>query len=536
LRNITDARWERNGMTVAGGHRRGNATNQLNEPRSLFVDENQTMFIADSRNHRIVRWKLNDTNGEVVLGGLGQGNRLDQLSWPSDMLIDKETNSLIICDRGNRRVLRWSLSGNATTVKILLRKIFCFGIALDDQRYLYISDSAKHEVSRYKIGKQKVNVVAGGNGEGSATNQLNWPTYIFVDREQSVYVSDFRNHRVMKWKKDAKQGIVAAGGQGKGIAMTQLSNPRELFVDRLGTIFVAADGSHRVMRWPEEATQGTVIVGTSRRGRKTNQLACPWAFSFDQHGNIYVLDHNNYRVQRFSLSDGSSSFTTKENWIYPGNDMGKATIQTTYAKCRAECFKDERCKVFSWNQETRSCSLKSTIGNGGEYDPNAQSGYREEDDSELVMKENWVYPGNDLGEATNQSTYAACRIQCFKEEQCKAFSWNNKTYICSLKSSIGNGGRPDPNFQSGFREEDDSEFVMKENWMYPGNDLGKATTQTTYEKCRAECSEDEQCKAFSWNRKTRSCSLKSTIGSGGEYDPNAQSGYREGKKKRREKW
>ncbi|CAF4390075.1 unnamed protein product, partial [Rotaria magnacalcarata] len=221
------------------------------------------MFIADSRNHRIVRWKLNDTNGEVVLGGLGQGNRLDQLSWPSDMLIDKETNSLIICDRGNRRVLRWSLSGNATTVKILLRKIFCFGIALDDQRYLYISDSAKHEVLRYKIGKQKVNVVAGGNGEGSATNQLNWPTYLFVDREQSVYVSDFRNHRVMKWKKDAKQGIIAAGGQGKGIAMTQLSNPRELFVDRLGTIFVAADGSHRVMRWPEEATQGTVIVGTS---------------------------------------------------------------------------------------------------------------------------------------------------------------------------------------------------------------------------------------------------------------------------------
>ncbi|CAF1955851.1 unnamed protein product, partial [Rotaria magnacalcarata] len=290
-------------MTVAGGHRRGNATNQLNEPRSLFVDENQTMFIADSRNHRIVRWKLNDTNGEVVLGGLGQGNRLDQLSWPSDMLIDKETNSLIICDQGNRRVLQWSLSGNATTVKILLRKIFCFGIALDDQRYLYISDSAKHAVLRYKIGKPKVNVVAGGNGEGSATNQLNWPTYLFVDREQSVYVSDFRNHRVMKWKKDAKEGIVAAGGQGKGIAMTQLSNPRELFVDRLGTIFVAADGSHRVMRWPEEATQGTVIVGTSHRGRKANQLACPWAFSFDQHGNIYVLDHNNYRVQRFSLSD-----------------------------------------------------------------------------------------------------------------------------------------------------------------------------------------------------------------------------------------
>ena len=69
-------------------------------------------------------------------------------------------------------------------------------------------------------------------------NQLNHPTYLFVDEEQVVYVSDNNNHRVMKWNKGAKEGIVVAGGQGYGSALTQLSYPRGLFVDTAGTIDV----------------------------------------------------------------------------------------------------------------------------------------------------------------------------------------------------------------------------------------------------------------------------------------------------------
>ena len=74
----------------------------------------------------------------------------------------------------------------------------------------------------YRIGDKNGIVVAGGNGQGNQLNQLNRPTYLFVDEEQAVYVSDRYNHRVMKWNKDANQGIVAAGRQGYGSALTQL--------------------------------------------------------------------------------------------------------------------------------------------------------------------------------------------------------------------------------------------------------------------------------------------------------------------------
>ncbi|CAF4383690.1 unnamed protein product, partial [Rotaria sordida] len=150
----------------------------------------------------------------VVAGGDGQGNRLDQLYQPTDVLIDKETDSLIICDRLNRRVVRWSRRSGTTQGEILIDNIWCYGLAMDDQRYLYISDTDKREVKRYQIGEKNGAIVAGGNGEGDDLNQLNWPTYIFVDQQKTVYVSDRYNHRVMKWNKGAKEGIVAAGGQG----------------------------------------------------------------------------------------------------------------------------------------------------------------------------------------------------------------------------------------------------------------------------------------------------------------------------------
>ena len=298
----TNPRWSQNGVTVTGGNGNGNAINQLRYPYGLDIDDdNQSIVIADGENDRIVEWKIGANNGKVIVGGQGQGNRLDQLNYPTDVLIDKETNSHLIADRGNRRVLRWSRHQDTTQGEIIVNKIYCTGLAMDHQRYLYVSDYGKNEVRRYTIGEKNGIVVAGGNGEGNQLNQLNCPTYLFVDEEQAVYVSDTNNHRVMKWNKGANQGIVVAGGQGEGSTLTQLYYPEGIFVDTSSTIYVADSWNHRVIRWPKGAQQGTVIVGGNGEGNAPNQLKYPVALSFDRHCNLYVVDHLNHRVQRFDL-------------------------------------------------------------------------------------------------------------------------------------------------------------------------------------------------------------------------------------------
>ncbi|CAF3886575.1 unnamed protein product, partial [Rotaria sp. Silwood1] len=295
-----DARWEHNGVTVGGGRELGNATNQLHEPHGLVIDDDQTVVIADWGNHRVIEWKMGDSHGSVVAGGHGEGNQLNQLNTPTDVLIDRETDSLIISDRGNQRIVQWSRSG-PTKVEILLDNINCWGLAMDDQRYLYISETEHDEVRRYKIGDKNGTIVAGGHGKGNGLNQLNEPTYLFVDQQQTVYVSDNANHRVMKWNKNAQEGVVVAGSLGCRTALTKLSYPKGLFIDTFGTLYMADPGNHRVMRWLVGAKQGTVIVGEKGEEEEANQLNFPMALSFDRHGNLYVVDRKNHRVQRFSI-------------------------------------------------------------------------------------------------------------------------------------------------------------------------------------------------------------------------------------------
>ncbi|CAF3796314.1 unnamed protein product [Rotaria sp. Silwood1] len=220
-----------NGVTVAGGNAYGSEMNQLSNAYGLCLDDDQTIYIAEYSNNRIVEWKYGATTGRVVAGGNGCGNRPNQLYCPTDVIIDKERDSLIICDYVNRRVVRWPRQ-NGTKGEIIISGVLCWGLTMDNDRFLYIVDYDKHEVKRYRMEENQGTVVAGGNGQGNRLDQLNKPTYIFVDGDHSVYVSDFSNNRVMKWMKGAKQGIVVAGGQGEGNSLTQLSNPLGIVVDQ----------------------------------------------------------------------------------------------------------------------------------------------------------------------------------------------------------------------------------------------------------------------------------------------------------------
>ncbi|CAF4061881.1 unnamed protein product [Rotaria magnacalcarata] len=298
--NYRNARWKQYGLTVAGENGQGNRISQLSKPWGLYVDDDQTVYFADQSNHRIVEWKLGATSGQVVAGGNGQGSGAHQLSCPHDVIIDKERDSLIISDYSNRRVVRWPRR-NGTSGETIISNIFCWGLAMDNNGSLYVVDTVKTEVTRYRKGESQGTVVAGGNGRGNCLDQLADPRYIFVDRDHSVYVSECGNARVVKWVEGAKQGIVVAGGHGSGSSLKQLSCPLGVVVDQIGTVYVADWGNARIVRWPKRAKRGSVIIGGNGEGGQSNQLNRPIGLSFDQHGNLYVVDSENHRVQKFDI-------------------------------------------------------------------------------------------------------------------------------------------------------------------------------------------------------------------------------------------
>ena len=283
---------------MAGGNGNGSRFNQLDRPDGLYVDDDLTIYVADSANHRIMEWKSNATSGQVIAGGNGQGKRDDQLNGPSDVIVDKETDTLIICDQWNRRVVRWPRR-NSTRGETIISDIDCYGLTMDDDRSLYVVDRNYNRVKRWRVGEAYGTVVAGGYSRDHYNHYpLKLPTSVFVDQHHSVYVSEALNFHVTKWSNEVSNRV--AGIHGVGDGLTQLIHPHGVVVDQLGTVYVADWGNDRIMRWPKRAREGSIVVGQRGTGQQPNQLRRPTGLSFDRYGNLYVVDSGNFRVQRFN--------------------------------------------------------------------------------------------------------------------------------------------------------------------------------------------------------------------------------------------
>jgi DNA-binding beta-propeller fold protein YncE len=266
----------------------------------MYIDDGQTVYIAERGNHRIMAWKHGAKSGQVVAGSCREGNGINQLYCPTDVIINNANDSLIISDSGNRRVVEWPRR-NGTSGQVIISNIGCYSLAMDNNGCLYVSDTEKNEIRLFRIGDAHGTIVAGGNGRGNRLNQLNYPTHLFVDHEYSLFVSDLFNHRVMKWMKGAKEGIAVACDRDLRSGLTQLLGPRGVVVDPLGNVYVTDDNNHRVMLWYNRVTQSCIIAGGNGKGKQANQLDGSTGLSFDRQGNLYVVDYGNDRVQRFDI-------------------------------------------------------------------------------------------------------------------------------------------------------------------------------------------------------------------------------------------
>ena len=140
-----------------------NRLDQLDRPRDIFIDEDESVYVWNNGNHRVMKWVMGAKEGIVVAGGHCDGNRLRQLSYPHRILVD-QSDGIYVADVGNHRVMRW--------------------------------------LNRAEEGM----IVVGGNGQGEQSNQLK-PIYFSFDRENNLYVIDKDNHRVQRFDMDKNQNF-----------------------------------------------------------------------------------------------------------------------------------------------------------------------------------------------------------------------------------------------------------------------------------------------------------------------------------------
>ncbi|CAF4627807.1 unnamed protein product, partial [Rotaria socialis] len=85
------------------------ALTQLHHPNGIFVDTLGTLYVADTSNHRVMRWTQGDKKqGTVIVGGQGEGKGANQFNYPIGLSFDRQGN-LYVVDWGNARVQRFSI-------------------------------------------------------------------------------------------------------------------------------------------------------------------------------------------------------------------------------------------------------------------------------------------------------------------------------------------------------------------------------------------------------------------------------------------
>jgi len=277
--------------TVAGGNGMGNGSNQLNNPTDVFVTTDGTIYVLDSSDSRIQKLTVGTTEATTVT----------ILSFSSSKIFVDAAGSIYATNQNNQSIQKWTNAttgwitvaggnGNGSAANQLSSSLRNFYI--DGNGNIYVVDEINSRIQKWAPGATSGITVAGGNGNGSAANQLSYPHAVFVDTTGNIYVNDTNNNRVQKWSPNASTGVTV---------LVATNNPNGLFVDSNGSIFLLQNGS-KVVKWLSGASSGITIAGSDFIGSAANQLDLPRNFMFDSKGNLYIADIANNRVQKYQYS------------------------------------------------------------------------------------------------------------------------------------------------------------------------------------------------------------------------------------------
>jgi DNA-binding beta-propeller fold protein YncE len=318
-------------ITIAGGNGQGSAANQFSNAAAIYIDRNKNLYVADAGNNRIQKFppgSTSDSNGITIAGGNGNVIYIaaNTLLEPSGVFVDSN-GYVYVTDAGANRIQKFppgsTSSTNAVTVAGGSGYVPGSGanelaepgsLFVDDSGNVYVADCANERIQKFLSGSTSATngiTVAGGNGYGSAANQLGIPHGIFVDKSGNLYVADAGvgsiGSRIQKFppgSTGATNGVTVAGGNGEGSAENQFYLALGIFVDSSGNIYVADGGgaNNRIQKFPPGSTSATAaitVAGGNGYGSATNQFWNPVAVYVDDKGNIYVLDQANNRVQEW---------------------------------------------------------------------------------------------------------------------------------------------------------------------------------------------------------------------------------------------
>ncbi len=285
----------------------GSEPGQLQAPRGMALAQDGSLYVADSRNHRIQQFAADGTFirqwGTFADSAAGDapGGTFNE---PWDVAVGLD-GSVYVTDTWNHRIQQFTAEGQ------FVRTWGYFGqaergdafwgpraLAVDPQGRIYVTDTGN---KRVVIFEPDGTYVTEFGTAGFDIGQFDEPVGLAIDAEGLVYVADTWNQRVQVFASDESfsyfspiQQIEISGWYGQSLD----NKPFLKISPTTGNLFVSDPEGPRIL---EFTPQGEFVRGWGQFSSGTDGFGFASAVAIDAQGGVWVSDASNNHLLHFTL-------------------------------------------------------------------------------------------------------------------------------------------------------------------------------------------------------------------------------------------
>ena len=257
----------------------------IKAPTGVAVDRRGTLFLVDSGSNRVIWFNADLVALRTIEGATSRGGLFDE---PRSVTVDEDLN-IWVADAGNRRLVQYSErleyideidlhDDNAP-----LSFGHPDGIAVSRFGETYVADSDNERIAVLNTFGEIDRFVGDFGHPGGSLNE---PAGMTIDRHDHLYVCDAGNRRVMLY--DDRGGVI------REIAHETLMEPGAVALDRGGRVWVLDRVTSLIHCFAVDgelvATIGPMISGVM------NALRSPSGLAFTTEGYLAISDTGNDRL------------------------------------------------------------------------------------------------------------------------------------------------------------------------------------------------------------------------------------------------
>jgi predicted membrane-bound mannosyltransferase/sugar lactone lactonase YvrE len=279
----------------------------FNAPRSLAFAKNGTVYVADSRNHRILHM---DMEGKVLheWGSFADGVETQigagTFNEPWGIALAPD-GSVYVTDTWNHRIEKFTSTGKFITAWGIFGQgetpdsfYGPRGLAVDAEGRVYVTDTGNKRIAVFdEDGKFITEFGSAGFDPG----QFDEPVGIAIDKNGKVYVVDTWNQRIQTFTPIETEGALSFVPDKQwdvyGWFGQSLDNKPFITVNDALHVFISDPDGYRVM----EFDQNGALVRTWDDLESEISLGSPSGIAIDNDGHVWVTDSTNNRLRRYTL-------------------------------------------------------------------------------------------------------------------------------------------------------------------------------------------------------------------------------------------